>query len=134
MENLMCLDSSVLIDFFRKQKSERSFFIKITESGFSGFYIAITVEFEIYFGATPLQKNFWDNLFHDFIVLPYTQAINAIAIDVAKGLKRGNIMIDYKDLTIAATALHVQCPLGTINAKHFKHIKGLSVISPDTIT
>ena len=134
MENLICLDSSVLIDFFRKKKSEKSFFIKITESGFSGFYIPVTVEFEIYFGATVQQINFWDNLFDDFIIVPYTRAVNKIAIDLARTLKRGNVLIDYKDLTIAATALQVRSPLATINAKHFKHIKGLSVISPDTIT
>jgi len=104
MENLICLDSSVLIDFFRKKKS------------------------------TVQQINFWDNLFDDFIIVPYTRAVNKIAIDLARTLKRGNVLIDYKDLTIAATALHVRSPLATINAKHFKHIKGLSVISPDTIT
>lgn len=123
MGNLVCLDTSVLIDFFRKQKSEKTLFIKLTQSNFSGFYVAVTVEFEIYFGATKQQLNFWDNLFSDFMVLPFTPATNKIAVEVAKDLKRKSISIDYKDLTIAATALFAKCSLATLNKKHFYNIE-----------
>jgi predicted nucleic acid-binding protein len=130
MENLVCLDTSVLIDFFRKQKSEKTLFIKLIQSDFSGFYIPVTVEFEIYYGANQQQLNFWNNLFTDFIVLPLTQTVNAFAIDIAKNLRRRNKSIEYKDLVIAATALSINCPLATINKKHFENIEGIELITP----
>jgi predicted nucleic acid-binding protein len=133
MESLICLDTSVLIDFFRKLKSEKTLFIKLTQSNFSGFYIPVTVEFEIYYGATQQQLGFWNNLFNDFIILPFTQAINKIAIETAKDLRRKNKLIDYKDLTIAATALSARCPLATLNKKHFNNIEGLDLITPDDL-
>ena len=133
MESLVCLDTSVLIDFFRKQKSGKSLFIKLTQSNLSGFYIPITVEFEIYYGANQQQLSFWDNLFNDFIVLPFTQRINKIAVDIAKDLKRKRKLIDYKDLTIAATAISAKSPLATLNKKHFDNIEGLNLITPDDL-
>jgi predicted nucleic acid-binding protein len=133
MESLVCLDTSVLIDFFRKQKSEKSLFIKLTQSNLSGFYIPITVEFEIYYGANQQQLSFWDNLFNDFIVLPFTQPINKIAVDIAKDLKRKSKSIDYKDLTIAATAVSTKSPLATLNKKHFDNIEELNLITPDDL-
>ena len=133
MENLVCLDTSVLIDFFRKKNSEKAFFIKLIQSNVSGFYIPVTVEFEIYFGANQQQLIFWNNLFNDFIVLPLTQSINVIAIDIAKDLRKRNKSIDYKDLVIAATAVSIKCPLATINKKHFYNIEGLDLITPDDL-
>ena len=133
MENLVCLDTSVLIDFFRKQKSEKALFTKLIQSAFSGFYIPVTVEFEIYYGANSQQLDFWNNLFTDFIVLPLTQDVNAIAINVAKKLRSRNKSIEYKDLVIAATALFSKCPLATINKKHFENIEGLDLITPDDL-
>ncbi len=130
MENIVCLDTSVLIDFFRKQKSEKTLFIKLIQSNFSGFYIPITVEFEIYYGANEQQLSFWNSLFTDFIVLPLTQAINAFAINIAKDLRRRNKSIEYKDLVIAATALSINCPLATINKKHFENMEGIELITP----
>jgi len=130
MENLVCLDTSVLIDFFRKQKSENTLFVKLIQSDFSGFYIPVTVEFEIYYGANQQQLDFWNNLFTDFIVLPLTQTVNLFAIDIAKDLRRRNKSIEYKDLVIAATALSINCPLATINKKHFENIEGIDLITP----
>ena len=133
MENLVCLDSTVLIDFFRKQKSDNTLFVKLIKSEFSGFYIPVTVKFEIYFGATEQQFDFWNNLFNDFIVLPLTESVNTIAIDIAKSLKKRNKLIDYKDIVIAATAVSQGCPLATINKKHFENIEGLDLITPDDL-
>ena len=133
MENLICLDSSVLIDFFRKKKSSKALFSKLIQLNFSGFYIPVTVEFEIFYGANEQQLEFWNNLFNDFIVLPLTQQINNVAVSTAKDLKKINKSIDYKDLVIAATAISVMCPLATLNKKHFDNIEGLELITPDDL-
>lgn len=133
MENLICMDTSVLIDFFRKRRSANTLFIKLVQFDFSGFYIPVTVEFEIYFGATPQQLDFWNNFFSDFIVLPLTQDVNAIAVSIAKKLKKINKSINYKDLVIAATAISGKCPLATINKKHFENIEGFELITPDDL-
>ncbi len=133
MENLICLDSSVLIDFFRKKKSSNTLFIKLIQLNFSGFYIPVTVEFEIFYGANELQLNFWNNLFSDFIVLPLTRQINSIAIEIAKDLRKRNKSIEYKDLVIAATSISTNCSLATLNKKHFDNIEGLDLITPDDL-
>ena len=133
MENLVCLDSSVLIDFFRKKKSSTTLFFKLIQLNFTGFYIPVTVEFEIFYGANQLQLNFWNNLFSDFIVLPLTHQVNMIAISIAKDLKTRNKSIEYKDLVIAATAISAKCSLATLNKKHFENIDGLDLITPDDL-
>ena len=50
--------------------------------------------------------------------------------NILKQLKSKRKTIEYKDLLIAATALHYNYSLATINEKHFKDIKGLDLITP----
>lgn len=129
MEDLICIDSSVLINHFREKIKTNTFFFNLSFK-YSGFAIQPFVHFEIYVGALPNQKLFWDNIFSDFIMLPYSTSINDIAISVQKSLKGKGKNIEFKDLMIAATALKYKYALATINEKHFEHIDGLKLITP----
>ncbi len=132
MEDLICLDSSVLIDFYRKKKKELTFFYQLSLK-YSGFAIPVTVHFEILMGSNISQHSFWENLFEDFIIIPYTPKINFTAIRISNDLKKARKTIDFKDLLIASTAVHYNYILGTLNEKHFISIPSLKIITPKSL-
>ena len=131
MEGLICLDSSVLIEYFRKKNKTETIFPKLSLR-YSGFIIPSVVHFEIYSGSTLRQKTYWDNLFSDFLIIPFTDSIRNKAVFILKELKVMGITIDFKDLLIAASALNHNFPLATLNEKHFDKIKGLQLITPSS--
>src|SRR5215510_4854657 len=129
MEGLVCLDASVLIEYFRNKNKKDTFFPSLSLS-YPGFALPAIAHFEIYTGCTPQQKIFWDNLFADFLVLPFTTSVSFEAVLIQKFLKSSGINIEFKDLAIAATAKSYGYPLATLNEKHFIHISGLQLITP----
>jgi len=116
MEGLICLDSSVLIEYFRKKNKSDTLFPKLSLR-YSGFIIPVVVHYEIYAGCIPQQKSFWENLFSDFIIIPFTGSITHRAVSLSKELKGMNSLIDFKDLIIAASAVNHNFPLATLNKK-----------------
>ncbi len=131
MENLICLDASVLIEYFRKKNKQDTFFPKLSLK-YIGFLVPAVAHFEIYNGSTPLQNQYWNNLFFDFMVLPFTADISITAVKIRTQLKAVRKTIEFKDLSIAATALHHNFPLATLNEKHFNNIQGLNLITPSS--
>jgi predicted nucleic acid-binding protein len=131
MEGLICIDSSVLIEYFRKKNKTQTLFPKLSLNC-TGFVVPSVVHFEIYSGITSPQAQYWDNLFLDFLVLPFNDAISSRAVLVLKELKAVRIIMEFKDLIIAASALHHNFPLATINERHFDRIKGLQLITPSS--
>ena len=73
IQRLICTDSSVFIEYFRESKKESSFFYKLLQKDFHGFIASIIVHFEIYKGVTQQQLLYWDNLFEDIMLIPYTK-------------------------------------------------------------
>ena len=131
MESLICLDASVLIEYFRKKNKAETLFAKLALK-YTGFLVPAVAHFKIYNGSTPLQNQYWDNLFSDFIILPFTADISITAIKIRRLLKVLRITIEFKDLTIAASSLHHNFSLATINEKHFHNIKGLHLVTPSS--
>ena len=131
MESMICLDASVLIEYFRKKNKAETLFAKLALK-YNGFVVSAVAHFEIYNGSTPVQNQYWDNLFSDFIILPFTADISIAAIKLRRQLKVLRITIEFKDLTIAASSLHHNYSLATINEKHFKNIKGLHLVTPSS--
>ena len=129
MENLICLDSSSLIDYYRKKNKEGTFLYKLSIN-YQGFVLPVTAHFEILSGSNSNQHSFWQNMFADLLIIPYQPYINQTAISIVGQLKRKTI--DFKDLLIAATALHYNYSLATINEKHFDNIEGLDLITPSS--
>jgi len=126
---MICLDSSVLIDYFRKTNKTNSLLFKLQEE-YTGFAVSIITEYEIYVGSKPNQMSFWDNLFQGITVLPFDEKACMNALEIHKDLKSRNQLIEIPDLFIAATAQSHNLPLATINKKHFERIKNLNIVVP----
>lgn len=129
MEGIIVLDSSVLIELFRKKDKSKTFFYSLA-SQFKGYAIPVPVHYEILVGSSGKQDIFWKNLFNDFLILPYTAAINYTAIAIQKELKAKRKSIEFSDLLIAASAVHYSYPLASLNKKHFENISLLQLTTP----
>ena len=55
------VDTSILIDYFRKTDKSKTQLIKLINRDFK-FKISSITEYEIYSGATASQKGFWDDI------------------------------------------------------------------------
>lgn len=125
---LVCLDTSVLIDYFRKTKKENSFFFELTNQYFS-FAISIITEFEIRCGSTKQQQAFWDAFFQSILIIPFDEKSNIEAVKIFQELKKNNSLIDMPDLFIGATAKAYELKLATLNEKDFARIKELELLT-----
>ena len=94
------------------------------------FSVSVITQYEIYTGADTIRKAFWDDFFINIVIEPYTSPLIFTSILIERELKLKRKSIDFRDLAIAATALHFHEPFATLNAKHFINIDGLEVIVP----
>ncbi|KGE87019.1 type II toxin-antitoxin system VapC family toxin [Phaeodactylibacter xiamenensis] len=125
---VICLDSSILIDYFRKSKKENSFFFELSNR-YSSFAVSVITEFEILSGSNQKQKDFWNQFFHQILVIPFDHKSNKEAIKIFHDLKRQRKLIDLPDLFIGATAKAHNLKLATLNEKDFSRISGLEILS-----
>ena len=126
-KQLICLDTSVLIDYFRKTKKENSFLYGLSGE-YENFAVSVITEFEIYSGSNDLQKEFWDQFFSNVTILPFNSETSQITATLFKELKQKNRLIGMADLLIGATALANDLKLATLNFKDFERIERLELI------
>lgn len=126
-EKIILLDTSILIDFFRKTNKANSKFIQLAEEGFTFMISAITF-YEVYSGASDDQLLFWERLLKKIEVLPLDRNIAMTAVLLNKELKLLRKQIALADLFIAATAAANDLPFATLNKKHFDRIRRIQVI------
>ncbi len=131
MESIICLDSSTLINHYRKRIKTSTFFYKLTKT-YQGFALPVTAHFEILAGSNPGQHAYWENVFSDLLLIPYQPYINETAVEIVRHLKKKRKTIEFKDLLIASTALHYNYSLATLNEKHFHAIDGLHLLTPSS--
>ena len=131
MENtLICLDTSVLIDYYRKKDKSKSLLFKLTKQ-YALFAVSAITEYELFIGNTAEQNSFWDIFFSQITVLPFdTKAVKS-AIKIYKQLKINNRLIDIPDILIAGSVMSNNIPFATLNRKHFERITGLQIIDTD---
>lgn len=127
-EGLICLDTSVLIEYFRKTKKENSFLYKLSFVS-TQFAVSIVTKFDILIGSNENQKEFWNTFFERVEVLDFEEQANQKAVEIHKQLKTKNQLIGFADLMIGATALAKGAKLATLNEAHFKRIDDLEIIS-----
>lgn len=134
MENeIVLLDTSILIDYFRKTNKSNSVLYQLTLS-FEQLAISSITEFEIYVGSTPSQKEFWTKLFQEIKIYNFDSETAQVAAELNISLKKTRNQIAIPDLFIAATALKNNISLATLNLKHFVRIQNLSLINLDNST
>ncbi len=123
--NSYLLDTSVIIDFLRKENKEQTLLYKIAKDN-SNLYISLITHTEIYAG-----KSVWENedahqeletIFKGTEILEVNKEISKSA-----GKIRAQSGVDLIDAIIAATAEQYNLPLVTLNIKHFDQIKDLQV-------
>ncbi|WP_069658785.1 type II toxin-antitoxin system VapC family toxin [Arcticibacter eurypsychrophilus] len=129
MENeIVCLDTSILIDFYRKKVKEKSVFFQLTKK-YKIFAISVVTEYEILVGADQLQTEFWQEFLERVTVLPFDKIASHAAIAIAKNLKERNKLIQIPDIFIGATALSRNMKIATLNKKHFELILDLVLVN-----
>jgi tRNA(fMet)-specific endonuclease VapC len=127
-EKLALLDTSILIDFFRKTDKKNSRFYLLSDA-FDSFCISVITEYEIFVGATSAtQKDYWKDFLQKITVISLDSETVQTAIVVNEELKKVRKQIDTADLFIGATAICNNLPLGTLNKRHFDRIAGLKIV------
>ena len=126
-DKIVLVDTSILIDYYRKTDKENSIWINLLRQGYS-FAISAVTKYEIYSGATLNQLAFWDNILQALIVIPLDEISVDTAVEINSILKKKRKQIGIADLFIAATAVARNLPFATLNRKHFNRIDMLNII------
>lgn len=123
---MVVVDADVMIEVLRKNPVVASY-LRNDIGAFNIALSAITIA-EIQQGATNKENLLQINrLLKQYIILPIDHHIsNIFSSLVQKYVLSHNT--DIGDTFVAATALHYQLPLLTINYKHYKHIPSLQLI------
>jgi tRNA(fMet)-specific endonuclease VapC len=126
-KQLIMVDTSILIDLFRKTDKSNSVLISLVRQGYE-FSISSITEYEIYTGATLNQLEFWDSFLKRVEVVSFDKKAARVAVEINKELKKKRKQIDKADLFIAATAVSRKLPLATLNINHFERIQALQIL------
>jgi predicted nucleic acid-binding protein len=126
-DKIVLVDTSILIDYYRKTDKEKSVWINLVRQGYS-FAVSVVTKYEIYAGASAIQLTFWDSVFKAIMVISLDELSVDSAVTINTVLKRKRKQIDLADLFIAATAVAYNLPLVTLNRKHFDRIDTLKLI------
>lgn len=124
---VVCLDTSVLIEYFRKKRKEQSLFYKLADQ-FERFAISAITEFEIRNGIRKEQAQSWEEILANIEVLAFDTGASKLAVEIQKELKKKRKQLDIADLFIAATALRYDVAMATLNKKHFVRVDELRLI------
>jgi tRNA(fMet)-specific endonuclease VapC len=103
-KNLM-LDSTILIEYFRKTNKSNSRLVNHFKT-YDRLYISSVTEFEVINGASVAHIEFWDRMLERMTVLNFDSRSARMAAEIVKQLKPLRKSIDKPDLFIAATAGH----------------------------
>ncbi|MES2704957.1 MAG: type II toxin-antitoxin system VapC family toxin [Bacteroidota bacterium] len=126
-DKIVMVDTSVLIDYYRKTDKEKTIFIKLVREQYR-FAISSITKYEIYSGATSAQLSFWDDVLRSIDIIPFDGNSVDTAVKINTELKRKRKQIDLADLFIAASPITHDLPLATLNKKHFERIDTLVVL------
>ncbi len=125
---LILLDTSILIDFFRKTDNRNSILFSLAKEGYNFAVSAITT-YEIYCGVNAMQLEYWKSFLSKTIILPFDVNVSIVAASVYKELKKKSSLVETADLLIASTAIANGISLATLNKKHFERIEKLNLVS-----
>ena len=123
---MILLDSSILIELFRKKDKEKTLFYSIAKI-YKTICISTITYYEIGIGNRKIHTNYWERLCDNLQILPFDKECSDNAIKTYLDLLKANKMIDLADILIGATALTHNIPIATLNEKHFNRIKGLEI-------
>ena len=124
---MILLDSSILIDLFRKKDKEKTQFYLLSQS-YSDLCISSITHYEIGVGNRNSHSEYWESLSDNLTVLPFDKSCSNSAVAIYLDLLKANKMIDLADILIAATSISNEIPIATLNLNHFERISDLEII------
>ncbi|MCP9767920.1 type II toxin-antitoxin system VapC family toxin [Lacihabitans sp. LS3-19] len=124
---MVLLDTSILIEYFRKTNKENSVFFQLTEKH-DAFAISSLTKYEIEVGINDQNKFFWEELLSNLTVFNFDSETAKICSENFKKLKSQNLIIEFIDLAIACTALQNNLEIATLNYKHFERVENLKIL------
>ena len=86
-EKIILVDTSILIDYYRKTDKEKSAWVSLVRQGYS-FAISVVTKYEIYSGATSNQLSFWNSVLQAISVIPLDEKSADTAVAINNTLKR----------------------------------------------
>ncbi len=126
VKEIICLDTSVFIDYFRKQRKDKTFLVELSDK--YDFAISVVTKLEISVGVAKGQNEFWENIFEKLTILPLTEPDVDIASKIIQTLRKDNKIIGLQDILIASSAISNDLKIATLNLKDFERIKELTII------
>ncbi|MFA6402727.1 MAG: type II toxin-antitoxin system VapC family toxin [Salinivirgaceae bacterium] len=124
---MILLDSSILIELFRKKDKEKTLFFSLAKT-YKTLCISSITCYEIGIGNRESHYDYWEKLSENLRILPFDKECSDNAITIYLDLLRANKIIDLADILIGATAITHNIPIATLNDKHFNRIAGLEII------
>ena len=122
----MVIDTGIFIEYLRKPEKSKTVLASLPNDA-SLFVSAVTV-YELMMGATNDQKKKDVEILLDGIsILPFDEEVSLKATEIYHSLRRRNLMIEFRDIFIAATAIIFQLPIKTLNKDHFQRIETLDL-------
>ena len=123
----LLLDSSILIELFRKKDKENTTFYSLSHS-YKDLCISAITYYEIGVGNRKSHSEYWESLSENLRVIPFDKVCSNSAVTIYLDLLKTNKIIDLADILIGATAVSYNIPIATLNVKHFDRIKGLEIL------
>ena len=99
----LLIDTSILIDYFRKKKIENSFLFHLVDN--YDLNISVITEFEFLIGFSDERLIFAKEIINQMEIFDINQSITEVARLTYQKLKKINKLIPIPDLLIASTAL-----------------------------
>ena len=123
---MVVVDADVMIEVLRKNPAVASY-LRNDIGAFNIVLSAVTIA-EIQQGATNKESLQQINrLLKQYIILPIDHHVSNLFSNLVQKYVLSHDT-DIGDTFVAATALHYQLPLLTMNHKHYKHIPNLQLI------
>jgi len=102
-KEIICVDTSLFIDYFRKQRKERTHLANLAEN--FEFAISVITKLEISVGIGIGQKDYLESVFNKRTILPLSEIEIDKASEIIKTLRKSNKIIGLQDILIASTAI-----------------------------
>lgn len=123
---MILLDTSVLIDYFRKQNKNKTVLFRLLLKN-EDLAISVITKYELMLGSNSEQDLFWKSLFQRILIIPLDEKIIDETVLIKKELKAKNNEIGLADMIIAATARLHKIRLATSNVKDFEKVNHLKI-------
>jgi predicted nucleic acid-binding protein len=107
-DKIILVDTSLLIDYYRRTDKEKSAWIALVRQGYS-FAISAITKFEILSGANPNQLTFWGHVLQAIAIIPFDEKSVDTAVTINSALKKKRKQIDLPTYLLRQLQLPMVC-------------------------